>query len=136
MNRTIRLIYPLSALLILISATSGTAYAAQKTTFIAQCFNLYGTVVACYGDMADMAADTMDQSLYATFEKYTYGSVTTLSFGMQSNNQSYYCIAPSSMLDTWNTLMATARHGFFLVEMDTSTGVCTTASAAISSAYD
>ena len=136
MSRTIRLFYALSALLILTLATSSAVYAAQKTTFIAQCFNLYGTVVACYGDMADIKADTTDQSLYATFEKYTYGAATTLSFAMQSHNQTYYCVAPSSMLDTWSTLMATARHGFFLVEMDTSTGTCTTASAAISSAYD
>jgi hypothetical protein len=75
--------------------------------------------------MTDIANQSGDPTRWADFNKYGVSNTdVTLLFMMRYNNTLYSCVAPLSMLDLFNTAMA-SHAMMFNITMNRSTGVCT-----------
>jgi len=81
---------------------------------------LYGSTETCYGTMAGIRNQTAD---YARDARFGYNSAGTAYFSMIFNGTSYFCIAPPSLNDVIKTAMTSS--GYFAVQYNVSTGVCT-----------
>lgn len=81
---------------------------------------LYGSTQTCYGTMAGIRNQTAD---YGRDARFGYNSAGTAYFYMTVNGGTYSCIAPSSMNDVIKTAMASS--GYFAIQYNVSTGVCT-----------
>jgi|KBSMisStandDraft_5_1062788.scaffolds.fasta_scaffold21909_5 hypothetical protein len=105
---------------------SAPAIAGRNDTSVntGQCFvepNLIQGIrmTTCRGTMAGIRNQTTDGDRAANFFKYDSGS---LLFSMWANGQFYSCTAPSSLNETWTTVIN--ANAWFNITFDRAAGLC------------
>jgi hypothetical protein len=104
------------------SALAGSDVSSYWTGY---CYQDSGSTMLCNGTMAGIRNQTADPGRSAVFG---YTSAGTAYFYMALNNMEYTCSAPWSMNDAIKAAMASP--GYFLIQYNINTGVCTYLSVA------